>query len=186
MPRVVPAEFPHPRYDRALTGALGLAGLAGGAIPRTRLIPFQFNETANSRRTVSTPGLQGPAILRKIWFQTGVHVTPPQESVELGWALFPFAEAGVPLTTPRPYTLLTELQDPFGVSVATIGQGYPSATLPNTLTDVEKEVNILIPEERFVFCLALVNNGANAQEWQGRFTVVEGLDLTALPSWLGA
>jgi hypothetical protein len=183
--------FPLPRRGRtgpasSLDNIAAALGSALPAPPRSRVFPFQFSETANTRRTLSTPKLIGPAILRKAFFQTSTKVAPPNESLEFGWALSPVTEAGVALTVIRPYTVLTELLDPFGVSNIAIGKGFPNFTLPGGTVGYEVTLDLIITEPQLAFTVSLINNGINAQQWIGWMSVIEAVSPSALTDFIGS
>ena len=183
--------FPLPRRGRtgppsSLDAINTAAGDALPAPPRSRVFPFQFSETATSRRTISTPKLVGPAILRFAYFSTGTKVTPPNESLEFGWAPSPVQEAGVALTVIRPYTVLTELLDPFAVSVAAIGRGFPNFTLPPAANAFPFTLDLIVAEPQLAFVVALINNGANAQVWTGYLSILEAVSPSALANFVGS
>jgi hypothetical protein len=96
------------------------------------------------------------------------------------------SEAGVALTTVRPYTVLTEKLDPFGVAAATIGAGYPASTVPNTRVNFEFTVDLIVTEARFVFTLSWVNTNATGEERPGHFLVLENVNADALNLFTGS
>lgn len=154
--------------------------------PRSRVFPWLMSITGNSRRTVSTPILIGPAILRRVYFGHGTVTTPPAQSLELGWSPLAVTEAGVALATIRPYTVLTELLDPFAVANVAIGRGYPSDNSWNTNIPFEWTVDLICTEARFAFTLSWVNNGATAEQRSGTFLVVENVNPAALAAFVGS
>lgn len=183
--------FPLPRRRRlgpptnievqqASSGALSLTP------PRTRVIPWLMSMSANSRRTVSSPILTGPAILRKLFFNAPTPTSPPAQTLEIGWAPNVVTEAGVALTTVRPYTVLIEKQDPFNVSVAAIGAGFPISTNPNTRTYFEWSLDIIVTETRFAFTVSWVNNAATAEERGGHMLILENVNADALNVFTGS
>jgi hypothetical protein len=183
--------FPLPRRGRTgPASSLDAIAAAQGpnlpAPPRSRVFPWQFSETANTRRTISTPKLIGPAILRKAYFQTSTKIAPPGESLEFGWAQTPIQEAGVALTVIRPYTVLTELLDPFGVSNIAIGKGFPNFTIPTGVAGYEVTLDLIITEPQFVFTVSLINNSLNAQQWTGWMSVLEAISPSALADFTGS
>lgn len=183
--------FPLPRRRRVGPPTnTEVAAVSSGALtptpPRSRLFPYLMSITANSRRTVSTPLLVGPAILRRVSFQASTKTSPPAQSLELGWSPNALTEAGVALTTVRPYTVLTEKLDPFGVSAAAIGAGYPMSTVPNTNIIFELTCDLIVTEARFAFTLSWVNNSLTAEERPGHFLVIENVNADALNVFTGS
>jgi hypothetical protein len=183
--------YPLPRRNRVgPSSSLDLASeIAQGAAitpPRGRVFPFVFNITANTRRTISTPLLVGPAILKRIFFTSGTAAAPPNQSLEFGWAPIQVQEAGVLLATVRPYTVLSELLNPFAVMAAASGQGFPITTFPNTHVRWNLPVDLIVTEPRFSFCVSLVNNSASASEFEGYITVLEAVNADALATYTGS
>lgn len=183
--------YPLPRKKRTGPASnLDTLAAAAGAVslspPRSRLVPWLMSITGTSRRTISSPILTGPAILRKITYEGPVPTSPPAQSLELGWAPSIVTEAGVALTTVRPYTVLTEKQDPFAVALATIGQGIPLSTNPNTRTWFEYSCDLIVTETRFVFTVSWVNNAATAEERPGHMLILENVNPDALMMFTGS
>lgn len=163
------------------------ASLAGGGptAPRTRFFPFAFNETATSRRTISGDKCQGPALIKAFLLGTSTYSAPISKSVEIGISSTKLTEAGVALTTPRPYTLLLELQDPFSQLASAAGRGYPLATWapgPNTITF---PLDLVVYDNEFYPVLALWNNTANAQQWYGFLKVLEQIRPDKIGDYMG-
>jgi len=70
MPRVLASEYPHPRYDRDLTGVTGILTAADIQVPIVRLWTFQLREaTAGARGTVVSPAFRGPSIIKELSVQ---------------------------------------------------------------------------------------------------------------------
>jgi hypothetical protein len=154
--------------------------------PRSRNFPFLMTMSANSRRTISTPLLVGPAILRRVYFVYGTPSSPPGQSLEIGWSPNAVTEAGVALTTVRPYTVLTEKLDPFAVSAAAIGAGYPAITTPSGRAFWEVPCDYIVTETRFAFTLSWVNNSVSGEERDGYMTVIENVNADALNLFTGS
>lgn len=190
-PVVQPTGYPLARRKRV--GPISqidpeeIAALAeSGEPPRSRIFPFIMNMTATSRRTVSTPLLVGPAILRKIFFGLHTVTTPPQQTIEVGYAVNPITETAVALTTPRPYTNLIELIDPFGIANAAAGDGILSDNTANTNVRFEWTLDLIVNLPRFVFTLAQINASATAEQRGGQFVVLEGVSPAALRAFTGS
>lgn len=156
------------------------------APPRSRIFPWIMSMTANTRRTISTPKLIGPAILRKVFYQLGTVTTPPGQTLELGWSPTAVSEAGVALTTVRPYTVLTELLDPFGVANAAVGKGLLDTSLWNTNIPYEWSVDLIVTEPQFCFTLSWINNVATAEQRGGQLLVLENVSPDALSVFTGS
>ena len=183
--------YPLPRRSRtgpasALDASL-LAG-AGGTLtpPRSRIIPWLMFTTANSRRSVSTPLLLGPAILRKLKWGKATISTPPIKTLEVGWSTTIVTEAGVPLTNVRPYTGLIELQDPFSVASAAIGRGFPGDNTSTSYPEYEFSLDLIITEPQFCFVVSLVNNSAQGEQHGGHLTILEAVNPEALATFTGS
>ena len=174
----------YPAARKRATGDPNLPQVDNTPIPRTRFFTFLWNETASSRRTVSTPRIIGPAIIKDIEFYTGVINATDVKSVEVGYALVPVTEAGVSLNTARPYTVLTELIDPFSQRAAGAGVGLSQLTNPSTKTSFNIPLDLIVDVPEAYVCVALLNTSANAQLWQGKLRVVEALSRQALSFFL--
>lgn len=188
---LLPKQYPLPRRGRvgppsSLETQVASVGPDFAAPPRARVFPWVMNITANSRRTLSTPLLLGPAILRKIFFGPGTVTTPPAQTLELGWAPGLVTEAGVALTAARPYTVLTELLDPFAVSAAAKGTGLLADNSANTHVRYEWSLDLIVTEVRFCFTLAWVNNAATAEQRGGQLLVLEAVNPEALRLFTGS
>jgi len=183
--------YPLPRRSRTgPASALDLTLLSRGAAsltpPRARIFPWVMDMAATSRKTLSTPLLIGPAILRKIYFGRATVTTPPAQTLEIGWAPTPITENAVPLGTVRPYTLLTEKLDPFGVALATAGQGLLADNSATILPPFEWSLDLIVLEGQFCFTLSWVNNSATAEQRGGNLTVLEAVDPEALARFTGS
>ena len=65
---------------------------------------------ATRRSSVATPILKGPVIIVSLAIGTTNGVNPPGDAIELGYIIGnSFNESNVLTTTPRPYTVLTEM-----------------------------------------------------------------------------
>jgi hypothetical protein len=182
--------YPLPRRSRtgpasSLDAAAANAAAGSTTPPRTRLFPWAMSETANTRRTISTPRLIGPAIFKSLTFYSGTHQDPPGDTLEIGWSPVAVQEAGVALATVRPYTVLTELLDPFAFMTAPTGRGFPQWTSPTVNNPFEFRLNLILTEPQFVFTLSIVNNSNLAQEWHGTAIILEAVNADALAAYTG-
>lgn len=171
-------SFPAPRPKR--TGpppsGQGPEDLFAGptfAAPRMRVFPFAWNETASSRRTISGAKCQGPALIKSLMLGTSTYTAPISKSVEIGISSTRLTEAGVALTTPRPYTLLLELQDPFTQLASAAGQGFPLTTVAPQYNTFFLPLDLVVWDNEFYPTVSLWNNTANAQQWVGSLRVLE-------------
>src|SRR3990170_4292856 len=108
--------YPLPRRNRvgpSSTLDLALDAANAGALtpPRTRVFPFVLHELGNRRVSFATPRLRGPIIIQDLAVTMGSIQDPPGDTVEIGYATSDVTETNALLTTSRPYTVLTELQD---------------------------------------------------------------------------
>jgi hypothetical protein len=182
--------YPLPRRSRtgppsSLDAAAAAAAAGSTTPPRTRIFPWALNETATSRRTISTPRLVGPAIFKSLTFYSSTHQDPPGETLEIGWSPVAVQEAGVALATVRPYTVLTELLDPFGQVNSSAGRGFPQWTIPGATLPWSIDLDLILTEPQFVFTISLVNNTALAQSWHGNAIVLEAVNADALAGYTG-
>ncbi len=183
--------WPLPRRSRtgpasSLDATAAAASADSLTPPRSRIFPWTMNMVATSRKTISTPLLIGPAILRKIFFSSGTITTPPQQSLELGWAKLVLTENAVPLATIRPYTVLTELQDPFGVTNIAIGKGLLADNTFSQIQPWERSLDLIVTEDRFCFTLSWINNSATAEQRGGHLLVLEAVNPEALAVFTGS
>jgi hypothetical protein len=186
-----PRTYPLPRRKRVgpSSSLEALAAANEGAVatpPRARVFPWVMNLTATSRRTLSTPLLQGPALLRKCFIFSGTVSTPPQQTLEFGWSVNPVTENGVAIATVRPYTVLTEYLDPFAVSASTIGMGFPAAADANSHVKYEYSLDLIVTEPRFCFTVSWLNIASTAEQRSGHLLVLEAVNLDALSTFLGS
>jgi hypothetical protein len=181
-------------YPRARIGRTGPPSstaappsAAGGAVvvPRMRFFSFVFNETANSRRTLSFGPLTGPAIIQEVAFWLSALPGEFLNSVEIGKSLVAVTEAGVALTVPRPYDVLTELKDPFNLMADAGGQGIYVGATPSFAERRPYRLMIPVLDASFHAIVALVNNSAGAQTWNGYIRVLEGLSYDAFAGFTG-
>jgi hypothetical protein len=153
-------------------------------IPRTRYFTFLWAETATSRRTVSTPRLTGPVVIKDIDFYSSTINATHVKSIEVGYSLVPVTEAGVALATARPYTTLTELIDPFAQGATGVGVGIEQLTTPATNVKFSIALDLIIDQAECYVCVALVNTSSNGQLWHGKLRVVENVSREALSFFL--
>ena len=153
--------------------------------PRTRIFPFAWNETANSRRTISGAKCQGPALYKAFQLGTSTYTAPINKSVEVGIASTPVVENGVALTTPRPYSLLLELQDPFAQLSAAMGRGFPVTTVNPLYRDFVMPLDLVIYDNEFYPTISLFNNTANVQQWVGYLRILEQVPISRLGDYMG-
>jgi hypothetical protein len=156
-----------------------------GAAPRMRIFPFAWNETASSRRTISGKMCRGPALYKSIQLGTSALVSPISKTVEVGIASSRVTENGVALTTPRPYTLMLELVDPFLQIASAAGQGFPIHTTNPLLRDYIMPLDLVIYDAEFYPVVSLWNNTGNVQQWQGNIRVLEQVRLDKLGDYMG-
>jgi hypothetical protein len=182
--------FPTARRNRTGPPPAGTAGPfaqpIGSDIGRVRVFPWRVNEAATSRTTFSTPKLLGNVIISSLFFSSGSHGDPPQDTLEVGYALVPVTETAVALATARPYTLLTELLDPSSGILNTAGFGFPGTTLNTPTRGSRIPLGLIIMERECAVTLSVVNSGAFVQTWIGAITVIENLSLAALARYIPA
>lgn len=163
----------YPQLRPSRIGAGASPGVQLAPLPRSRVFQWIENVTVNTRRTLSTPRLQGPVIIKSFSFYVATHSAAV--TAEIGYASVSITEAGVALTTPRPYTLLTEKIDPFGVLADISGRGLLDGTIPNTNVRYSEPLDLIIDQADVFVCLATWNNSALAQVWTGTLRVVENV-----------
>lgn len=152
--------------------------------PRTRAMPFVIRETAASRSSFVTPILRGPVIIFGIHYNIGTVADPPAGTLELGWKITPGHETSVALTTPRPYTVLTELQDPQNQVADAAGGGFPWTTLNAPGRGTYVPLRIVVVGAQVCVVVADVNNSGFVQNIYGYLHLVENVSDQALASFL--
>jgi hypothetical protein len=160
-------------------------GGAGPTIPRMRIFSFVFTESASSRRTLSFGALTGPAIIQDLMIWMGTVPGDFTTTVEIGKSLVAVTEAGVALTVARPYDVLTELKDPFNLMADAGGQGINIGAVPGVAARFPYPLMIPVTDASFYAIVALVNNSANAQNFNGSLRVLEGLSYDAFAGFTG-
>lgn len=163
-----------------------LSAPVGSQLGRPRVFPFAIKETAARRNTISTPKLLGNVLIQSLFFSSGSHADPPNDTLEVGYALQPITETNVLLTEPRPYTVLTELLDPHGIIANDRGQGFFGTTLNVPNRGGRIPLGLYILERECSVVLGLVNPSAFVQTWLGYINVIENLSSAQLARALGA
>lgn len=188
--RLAPGTFPAARLNRRgpEPGVSGTPGAVpwGSNIGRTRAFPFYINETAARRHTVSTPKLLGNVIINSVSFSSGSHADPPNDTLEIGYALNPVTETAVLLTVPRPYTVLTEVIDPFNIIANDRGSGFPGTTLNTPTRGSRIPLGLIVMERELAVTVSVVNPSGFIQTWIGYLSVTENLSNEALGRYLVA
>jgi hypothetical protein len=177
-----PKAYPAPRKRAA--GAATTAAEESGPVPRTRVFPFFLAFGATSRRAFSTPRLIGPAIIKGIELYSTHGASPPAYTVEIGTGATPVLESAVAIDTPRPFTVLTELLDPFNGIAGTAGDGIPMHTIPSYTASYERPLDLIVTDAEFFLVLAVQNPSAFAAELSGRLRVIEAVSRDALRFFL--
>ncbi len=177
-----PLTYPRPR-PRGAVVSLGAEG-EPIPLPRMRLFPFILNIVASRRTTVSGPRCIGPGIIRKVFVRETTGQGSAVRTYEIGYATSQVNEASALLTSARPYTVLTELQDPFDVQADAGGRGYPASTNFLASARLPDDVNLIVDAREFFPVFAVVNNNVNAEEVSGFMHVLENVSREALANFL--
>ncbi len=152
--------------------------------PRTRIFPWHMSLGGQARRSLSTPLLQGPLMIRAIEMYMSTLADPPNLTIEIGYSTVPVQEAGVPLTTARPYTVLTEMLDPFGVITDAAGAGIIVSTLPGTRVHFERTLEIILPGNSAYVVIAAVQSAIGGFPLTGTLRILEGISREAAENFL--
>jgi hypothetical protein len=180
--------FPTARRNRTGPPAAGTAGPfaqpIGSDIGRTRIFPFRISEAANCRNTMSTPKLLGNVIIHSLYFAVGTASDPPNDTLEVGYALAPVREVNVALTTSRPYTVLTELLDHNGGIANDRGAGFPGVTINSPQRGTRIPLGLIIMERELAVTISIVNPSGFVQNWDGYFNLTENLSAAALARYI--
>ena len=177
-----PRIYPAPRKGRG-AGA-DIEDLGPVQAPRMRIFPFFFTNSNTLRRSFSTPRLMGPGIIKGIELYVAFGVSPPNVTLEVGVATIPVLENGVANTVPRPYTVLTELLDPFNAITAAAGDGLTIGTLPSYTAHYERPLDLIVTLNEFFVVVAVPNAGVSVGEFQGKIRVLEDVNPEALALFL--
>jgi len=181
VPDVLPSWFPHARYDRAITSATGLAGLAGVGLPTTRLWPFHVRESGlASAAVVVSPRFRGPAIIRRIQaYTTSVGGGNPMAGFQLfvsqdnsgGGVNFGSA---VVVPGEKVWDSLS-IQDDSGTFTA---PGDLGPTLNSSVSTFSNQWTIgkAVWSTDFYLRLKIAQNAAGAMILEGWVTLLEGVD----------
>lgn len=175
------ATYPRLRPKR-IGGEAGAPVLSPVPLPRTRVFTFLLREQAQLRQSVSMARCQGPALIKDLEVYESTLATTYAKCLEIGYSTVPVSENGVALTTPRPYTPLTELVN-LGVTANAGGAGLEYWAVPNNNPRV-RPLELIVDLPEFYVVLAWFNNTLNAQDLHGMVRVVEGIDRAALANFL--
>jgi len=148
--------------------------------PRTRVFPYFIKITAASRSSFATEVMRGPVILLGFTNSVDAVGDPPAGSMEFGWKPAAGGETSVPLTTPRPYTLLTELQDPQDGVLATAGGGFLHNTPQSPTMGSYVPVRIVIDAPEVSVVIAEINSAGFVMKASGYLHVIENVSREAL------
>jgi len=182
MAAITTAAYPEPRAQRP--GGTPTPSQSSEQLtvspPRTRVFPYFIKITATSRSSFATDVLRGPVILLGYTNAVDAVGDPPAGSMELGWKPVPGGETSVPLTTPRPYTLLTELQDPQDGVLGTAGGGFLHNTPQSPLMGSYVPVRIVIDAPEICVVIAEVNSAGFVMKASGYLHVIENVSQETL------
>jgi len=176
------SNYPRARDKRGSVEAA--PGAPSVPLPRMRVLPFATAAIGSSRRSISLPRVQGPALIKDVQFMFGFGVDPPSCTFEIGVSLLPVFENAVANTVPRPYTVLTELSDPAAALLTTAGDGFPVWTIQNPAQGMTKPLDLILDTGAWYVVLAVCNPTAAAGACYGHVRVLEGIDPEALRFFL--
>lgn len=174
--------YPRPRKNRG-TGNQVLADTTT-PIPRTRVFPFYVDIVANRRHTWSSPRIQGPALIKAVNLNCSFGQSGSFTTFDFAANTSPITETQVVLTTPRPYTPLLELLDPFNTVPGVSGDGFALTPTGTVLRHIEYPVELIVELTDFFLVMAISNNGAGAGSISGHVRVIEGVNRQALSFFL--
>jgi hypothetical protein len=182
MPLVAPDAFPRIRLNRG-AGA-NPDDLGPVSAPRTRFFNFLDFMAANSRSSQSFPQVQGPGLIKDIWFSQQTWTDPPPMTIEIGLAHTPVREVAVANGLPRPFQCLFELRDPWAVMPDAVGDGIITSTWaahPRPLFPLD----LIIPPGAWYIVLSTSNTSIGfTTRLLGHLRVIEGVDPEALRFFL--
>jgi hypothetical protein len=158
----------------------------GGSLGRPRVFPFVLHQTATRRNSVCTPLLLGNVLIQSYYIATGTYSDPPNMTIEIGYQLIAGAETNALLTTPRPYTVLTEFLDPHGIVAADRGQGFPQNTTNSPQRGTRIPLGLYVLERECAVVIADVNPSGFVQDYYGYLNLIENLSVDQISRALGA
>jgi hypothetical protein len=183
MPRILASEYPHPRYDRPTTGAVGLLGAAGIDLPLARFWTFQLREaTAAQRGVVVSPRFGGPGIIKE--FTANYSATAPGgQSMNL--EMYQSQSAGVAGPNQAAAT------QPPGASIYEMSfssdGGFTTPTFPGiflgdqTQGGVQRQIlNKLVTDDYWVLNVSTIARGAGGYVVNGMVRIYERVPLELL------
>lgn len=182
--------YPLPRRNRAGPEPSSLtAGQPAGAPPLpappiTRTFAFALGALANTRSSITTDRLRGPAIVKAVHLsKTGA--AGGSRGFGLGKSTSPVTENNVAIADPVPFTPLFK-----GLPVVGGAAGTPNDTTAiidsqGSILSNGGDLNILITDLEFHLVIYNAAQGATAGQIVGYVTVLELVDPADLPFYMG-
>ena len=178
-----PAFFPGPVFTRQIAAA-GATGLLA-PLPRARVFPIVLSTLAGTRTSIALGPLAKVVIVRDVVYDNFVFSDPYISTFELGKAPSKIAEQSVPLATPRPYQVLTELQDPAAFGNPNAGAGYPIDTVPTTHVVYSRKPGLILTDPQNYFVVALISSGVTNMGAIGYVHLLENVPEDQVAAWYG-
>jgi hypothetical protein len=158
-------------------------GAAAAPPPQTRVFPFTLAANANTRTSVSSPIMHGPAIIRGLHFSKGGAASGLQ-GPGLGKSVVAVSENSVAVTTPAPFTKLFEgLDSPSGSAGAADDATAIADMQASLLTDADN-LGIVVTDPEWRLVVYVASGAVGAAVIQGYVTVLEGVSPEALANFL--
>lgn len=177
------AWYPRTRKNRA-TSASPFESIGQTPIPRVRVFPFYMALIANTRKTISFGRFIGPALIKDVSFTPGFGVDPSNWTLEIGTSSISVTENNVGLATAKPYSVLTELVDPFSALSLLAGDGIPGTTLGTAVRWHTIPLDFIVELPEFYAVLGSCNASGGVGNLVGHIRVIEGVNREALGFFL--
>lgn len=181
-----PATYPRLRRQRAGPTPTALVPTAPGAPaapPRTRIFPFSIDADANTRTSVSSPRLKGPAIVRAVHVAKG-GAAGGLQGWGLGVAANAIEEGNVANAVAKPFrTIFEGLPNPTGVS-ASPGNTTLVNDLQGAVLQDADDLGLIILDAEFFLVVYVSIAGVGGNVFGGYVVVLEQVSPQALANFL--
>lgn len=118
--------YPLPRGDRGTkTGPAGPPVQRQAVTPRTQIFPFHLRMNGGALTSVSTPRLQGPGLIRDLWYRFDTAGDPPTDCLELGVATSAVKQQDAAAGTIKPWQRIGTYMQTAAFEIQIGGDGFP-------------------------------------------------------------
>ena len=183
---LAPGTFPAPRLVRPGPASTTLKAAAVAAVPTpptSRIFSFRLTTGDTTRSTRSSTRIKGPAIIRGVSFSIGGGAIGTRW-LELGKAAQAVTEAGVALTTLKPYTALTERISDGDAGDPASRVGMFEADQTSDQLKEAHDLRIVVLDAEWFLTVTFSRTGAGGGACAGTITVQEAVDAGTLANFL--